>query len=224
MNISMEVRGGLFIRQVHHWAALLLVASMIAHMMRTFFTGPFRRPRESNWALGVRMWPPWELYILGYTVPAIFFPAVIGVRTTHRPARCLPVIERFLTKDTAHHNLLQRPRDAPARTATGMVAMVLYTCTSSGSRTGSSSKCSSRSPVSTPRVIPDGCRTRRHPCRGRRTISVSPASPCGVGGSGPTRPTSRSAAPARAGRRPLGGRPHELAGRPDAGRPRDVQD
>ncbi len=53
VNISIDVRGGLFIRQIHHWAALIFVAAMIAHMMRTFFTGAFRRPRETNWVLGV---------------------------------------------------------------------------------------------------------------------------------------------------------------------------
>lgn len=52
MRISFEVRGGLLIRQAHHWAALIFVASMFAHMMRVFFTGAFRRPREINWLLG----------------------------------------------------------------------------------------------------------------------------------------------------------------------------
>src|SRR3954469_1211236 len=45
LHISFDVRGGLFVRQVHHWAALLFVASMVAHMFRTFFTGAFRKPR-----------------------------------------------------------------------------------------------------------------------------------------------------------------------------------
>src|SRR3978361_1558853 len=40
-------------RQIHHWAALLFVAAMVAHMLRTFFTGAFRKPRELNWILGV---------------------------------------------------------------------------------------------------------------------------------------------------------------------------
>src|SRR5699024_737540 len=52
LNISFEVRGGLFVRQIHHWAALLFVASMVVHMMRIFFTGAFRRPREANWVIG----------------------------------------------------------------------------------------------------------------------------------------------------------------------------
>ncbi|MDQ3761054.1 MAG: ubiquinol-cytochrome c reductase cytochrome b subunit [Actinomycetota bacterium] len=53
LEISFDVRGGLFIRQVHHWAALLFVAAIVAHMFRTFFTGAFRKPRETNWAIGV---------------------------------------------------------------------------------------------------------------------------------------------------------------------------
>ncbi|WP_298799924.1 ubiquinol-cytochrome c reductase cytochrome b subunit [uncultured Pseudonocardia sp.] len=53
LHISFEVRGGLFVRQVHHWAALLFVAAMFAHMFRTYFTGAFRKPREANWIIGV---------------------------------------------------------------------------------------------------------------------------------------------------------------------------
>ncbi|MGW0036101.1 cytochrome bc1 complex cytochrome b subunit [Gordonia sp. NPDC003376] len=52
LNISFEVRGGLFVRQIHHWAALLFAASIIIHMARIFFTGAFRRPREANWIIG----------------------------------------------------------------------------------------------------------------------------------------------------------------------------
>ncbi|GEL17155.1 cytochrome bc1 complex cytochrome b subunit [Pseudonocardia asaccharolytica] len=53
LQISLEVRGGLFVRQVHHWSALLFMAAMVAHMFRTFFTGAFRKPRETNWMIGV---------------------------------------------------------------------------------------------------------------------------------------------------------------------------
>ncbi|KAA8890772.1 cytochrome bc complex cytochrome b subunit [Nocardia colli] len=52
LNISFEVRGGLFVRQVHHWAALLFAASIIVHLFRVFFTGAFRKPREANWVIG----------------------------------------------------------------------------------------------------------------------------------------------------------------------------
>src|ERR671912_1124425 len=46
LDISFEVRGGLVIRQIHHWAALLFLAALVAHLLRVFFTGAFRRPRE----------------------------------------------------------------------------------------------------------------------------------------------------------------------------------
>ncbi|MEO6123623.1 MAG: ubiquinol-cytochrome c reductase cytochrome b subunit [Ilumatobacteraceae bacterium] len=55
LDISFEVRAGLVMRQVHHWAALLFLASMVVHLARVFFTGAFRRPREINWMIGVTM-------------------------------------------------------------------------------------------------------------------------------------------------------------------------
>jgi quinol---cytochrome-c reductase cytochrome b subunit len=53
LNISFDVRGGLVIRQIHHWAALLFLAAMLVHMFRVFFTGAFRKPREINWLIGL---------------------------------------------------------------------------------------------------------------------------------------------------------------------------
>src|SRR5690606_23656213 len=71
LDISFSVRGGLLMRQVHHWAALLFVASIGLHMLRIFFTGAFRKPRELNWVIG------FVLFILamaegftGYSPPA----------------------------------------------------------------------------------------------------------------------------------------------------------
>ncbi len=55
LNISFEVRGGLLIRQMHHWSALIFVAAMAVHMFRVFFTGAFRKPRELNWIVGVSL-------------------------------------------------------------------------------------------------------------------------------------------------------------------------
>ncbi|CAJ1502492.1 cytochrome b [[Mycobacterium] holstebronense] len=52
LDISFEVRGGLFVRQLHHWAALMFAASIMVHLARIFFTGAFRRPREANWVIG----------------------------------------------------------------------------------------------------------------------------------------------------------------------------
>ncbi|MEU7769675.1 ubiquinol-cytochrome c reductase cytochrome b subunit, partial [Nocardia sp. NPDC049190] len=293
LNLSFEVRGGLFVRQVHHWAALLFAASIIVHLFRIFFTGAFRKPREANWVIGslllilamfegffgyslpddllsgtglraafggitmsipivgtwmhwlifggdfpgeiiiprlyvahvllfpgiilaliaahvalvwyqkhtqfpgpgrtennvvgarivpvfaadqgaffaftlgivaimggvlqinpiwnlgpynpsqvsagsqpdfymmwtdglARLMPPWELYLGRYTVPAVFWVALImGLVFTVLIA--YPWIEKRLTGDTgAHHNLLQRPRDVPVRTAIGAMAIAFY--------------------------------------------------------------------------------------------------
>src|ERR1700684_3682393 len=52
LNTSFEIRGGLFVRQVHHWAALMFAASIMVHLARVFFTGAFRRRREANWVIG----------------------------------------------------------------------------------------------------------------------------------------------------------------------------
>src|SRR6476646_3533078 len=48
IHISFDVRGGLLLRQMHHWAAMLFVAAMLVHLMRVYFTGAFRQPRELN--------------------------------------------------------------------------------------------------------------------------------------------------------------------------------
>ena len=55
VRLSWDVRAGLVMRQIHHWAALLFVASIVAHLCRVFFTGGFRRPREINWMVGVTL-------------------------------------------------------------------------------------------------------------------------------------------------------------------------
>ena len=60
MNLSFDVRGGLVMRQMHHRAALLFMAAIVIHMLRVFFTGAFRKPREANWAIGV------VLFLLGF--------------------------------------------------------------------------------------------------------------------------------------------------------------
>ena len=297
LDLSFEVRGGLFVRQVHHWAALLFMSAIVAHMFRIFFTGAFRRPREVNWVIGVvlfmigslegffgyslpddllsgtglrvmfgliesipilgtwvdwllfggefpgnvilprvytlhilllpgvilaliavhlglvwyqkhtqfpgprrternvvgvrimpvfaakgggffamvaglialmsglfqinpiwnfgpynpaqvssgsqpdwymgwtdglvRLWPAWEAYIhlpggLNFTIPAPFLPFMLGLPLLTGIAAVYPFIERRLTKDTAHHNLLQRPRDVPVRTSLGMMAITFF--------------------------------------------------------------------------------------------------
>jgi ubiquinol-cytochrome c reductase cytochrome b subunit len=70
LDLSYDIRGGLLMRQVHHWAALLFIAAIGLHMLRVFFTGAFRKPRELNWLVG------FALFVLamaegftGYSLP-----------------------------------------------------------------------------------------------------------------------------------------------------------
>jgi ubiquinol-cytochrome c reductase cytochrome b subunit len=292
LYLSFDVRGGLFVRQVHHWSALLFMLALTIHMFRTFFTGAFRRPREVNWIIGIlifmlgcfeglfgyslpddllsgagmritaglimslpvigtwaswllfgsefpgtelipriytlhillipgillaligvhvglvwyqkhtqfpgvrrketnvvgvrimpvfalkaggftavvigvtallgglfqinpvwnfgpfspaqvsagtvpdwymawtdgliRLWPAWEVYLGNYTIPAPFFPFIMGLPLLTGVAAAYPWIERKFTKDYAHHNLLQRPRDVPVRTSLGVMAITFF--------------------------------------------------------------------------------------------------
>ena len=303
LRLSFDIRGGLFIRQIHHWASHLFIAAMIAHMLRTFFTGAFRKPRDVNWVIGIlllltgsfagftgyslpddllgttglriasaltlsipvvgtwthwalfggefpgteiiprlylihamilpgillalialhlgllwyqrstqfpgtttgssgkrrvvhhteknivgvrvfptfaarsaafgmltigvlaimagifqinpiwnygpynpvhvsagatpdwfflyldgmtRIFPPWDIHIAGYTIPPTFWAGPAFLPLFYLIAAGYPWLERKLTKDNAHHNLLQRPRDTPVRTALGAMAVSFY--------------------------------------------------------------------------------------------------
>src|SRR5437588_5236439 len=55
VRLSLNVPAGLMMRQAHHWAALVFVAAIVTHLMRVFFTGAFRRPRDINWFVGLTM-------------------------------------------------------------------------------------------------------------------------------------------------------------------------
>lgn len=292
VDLSFEVRGGLLIRQFHHWAALVFVAAILVHMARIFTSGAFRRPREANWLVGIlllvlavvegfagyslpddllsgtglriasaiilsipvvgtwthwalfggefpgeviiprlftvhifvipalmaalvavhlalvwrqkhtqargaraternvvgtrivpefaakstalfiavngvllamagafqinpiwnygpyqpnhvsagsqpdwylawvdgaaRLWPAWELQLFGHRVPAVFWPTVVLPSTMVLLAMAYPWLERRLTRDTAHHNLIDRNRDKPVRTALGAMSLTFF--------------------------------------------------------------------------------------------------
>ena len=96
LNLSFEVRGGLFIRQLHHWAALMFAVSIMVHMLRIFFTGAFRRPREANWIIGCTL-----LLLsvaegfMGYSLPDDLLSGV-GLRIMSAIVLSLPIIGTWL--------------------------------------------------------------------------------------------------------------------------------
>lgn len=55
LHIGFDVRGGLLLRQIHHWAADVFVAAIVLHIVRLFFTGAYREPRQTNWLIGVTL-------------------------------------------------------------------------------------------------------------------------------------------------------------------------
>lgn len=73
----------------------------------------------------IRLWPAWEIYIGNHTIPAAVAVAVL-MGVIFALLIVYPWIEKRLTGDDAHHNLLQRPRDAPVRTGIGAMAIAFY--------------------------------------------------------------------------------------------------
>lgn len=96
MGITFDVPGGLLMRQAHHWAALLLPASIIMQLLTTFFTGAFRRPRRGMWVLLFLIFVAalaggWS----GYALPDDMLSGT-GLRITEGIALGIPVVGTWL--------------------------------------------------------------------------------------------------------------------------------
>ncbi len=96
VRLSFDVRAGLVIRQMHHWAALLFLAAIVMHLCRIFFTGAFRRPRELNWIIGL------SLFVLGmangftgYSLPDDLLSGT-GLRVGYSIALSIPFVGTWL--------------------------------------------------------------------------------------------------------------------------------
>ncbi|MFJ8196879.1 cytochrome bc complex cytochrome b subunit [Streptomyces sp. NPDC096152] len=97
LRISFDVRGGLLIRQTHHWAALVFVSAIGLHLLRIFFTGAFRRPREMNWVIGV------TLFVIalaegfaGYSLPDDLLSGT-GLRIAQGVMLSIPVMGTYVS-------------------------------------------------------------------------------------------------------------------------------
>ncbi|MDN6520982.1 MAG: cytochrome b, partial [Yaniella sp.] len=97
LDISFEIRGGLFMRQVHHWSALIFVAAVSVHMLRVFFTGAFRRPRELNWVVGsVLLILALAAGFTGYSLPDDVLSGN-GLRIIDGVMKAIPVVGTYLS-------------------------------------------------------------------------------------------------------------------------------
>jgi ubiquinol-cytochrome c reductase cytochrome b subunit len=97
LDISFEVRGGLLMRQIHHWAALIFMVGIVVHLMRVFFTGAFRKPREFNWIIGVGLLTLGIVEgFLGYSLPDDLLSGT-GIRIAEAIIQALPVVGSYLS-------------------------------------------------------------------------------------------------------------------------------
>ncbi|MEU5976560.1 ubiquinol-cytochrome c reductase cytochrome b subunit [Streptomyces sp. NPDC047315] len=97
LELSFDVRGGLLARQIHHWAALLFLASIAAHLLRVFVTGAFRRPRELNWVVGVTMFLLAMVEgFAGYSLPDDLLSGT-GLRTAQGIMLSVPIVGTYLS-------------------------------------------------------------------------------------------------------------------------------
>ncbi|WUS88222.1 cytochrome bc complex cytochrome b subunit [Kribbella sp. NBC_00709] len=96
LDITFDVRGGLLVRQIHHWAAVLFIAAMMVHLLRMFFTGAFRKPRELNWLIGFGM-----LFLgiiegfIGYGLPDDLLSGT-GLRITNGMIQASPIVGTYM--------------------------------------------------------------------------------------------------------------------------------
>ncbi|WP_436759708.1 cytochrome bc1 complex cytochrome b subunit [Streptosporangium sp. V21-05] len=97
LDLSFDVRGGLLMRQMHHWAALMFIGGMMIHMLRVFFNGAYRKPRELNWLIGVALLAL-ALFegLTGYSLLDDLLSGA-GLRITAGVAQSLPVVGTWLT-------------------------------------------------------------------------------------------------------------------------------
>jgi ubiquinol-cytochrome c reductase cytochrome b subunit len=97
LKISFDVRGGLLMRQMHHWAAMLFIASMMVHLLRVYFTGAFRKPRELNWVIGSLLLILGTLEgFTGYSLPDDLLSGT-GVRAADGFMKASPVIGTYMS-------------------------------------------------------------------------------------------------------------------------------
>jgi ubiquinol-cytochrome c reductase cytochrome b subunit len=97
LDISFDVRGGLLLRQTHHWAAHIFIAAMLIHLLRHALTGSFRKPREVNWLIGCTLLLLGTLEgFAGYSLPDDLLSGT-GLRAFDGFLKATPVVGTYLS-------------------------------------------------------------------------------------------------------------------------------
>jgi len=88
---------GMLIRRIHHWSAMIMIAAILAHLMRVYFTSAYRNPREINWFIGLALFGV-SLFaaFTGYLLPYSNF-SVTATSIGYYIAKSVPWIGNWLS-------------------------------------------------------------------------------------------------------------------------------
>jgi ubiquinol-cytochrome c reductase cytochrome b subunit len=116
--------------------AVLALLGGLSQINPIWHYGPFEpadvtSPAQPDWYIGfldgaLRLGPPWDLTLFGYTISEVFWPAILFPGIAFGILTLWPWIERRFTKDHAEHHLLDLPRDAPVRTGIGAAGLMVF--------------------------------------------------------------------------------------------------
>jgi ubiquinol-cytochrome c reductase cytochrome b subunit len=127
------------VKSAAFFVGVVAVLGLMAGLLQinpVWLFGPYNAAHVSagsqpDWYIGwldgaSRLWPPWDLHLGDYVVPAQFWPTFVLLLVMITLAAGYPWLERRMSGDNAWHNLLQRPRDVPVRTSLGAMALTFF--------------------------------------------------------------------------------------------------
>ncbi len=89
---------GLIIRRIHHWSAMIMIAAILAHLLRVYFTASYRKPREINWLVGLSLWGTAMIAAFtGYLLPYSQF-SVTATSIAYYMAKSMPWIGDWMSR------------------------------------------------------------------------------------------------------------------------------
>jgi ubiquinol-cytochrome c reductase cytochrome b subunit len=116
---------------------VLTALGALLHINTVWLYGPYQPSAatsfsQPDWYIGflegsLRLFPPWETRIGRFVINQLVYSGVVIPGVIFTALFLAPWIERRITGDRAEHHLLDRPRDAPGRTATGAAGLALVT-------------------------------------------------------------------------------------------------
>ena len=118
-------------------ASIQALLGGVAQINPIWLYGPFKAANVSSasqpdWYMGwlegsLRLMPPWQTTIGWFKIPNQFYSGVLVASIAFGVMYTWPWIEARITKDRREHHVLDRPRDVPWRTATGVAALTFFT-------------------------------------------------------------------------------------------------